>query len=402
MKRSAIITLLVGGLALMLACQEDTGALSASVDASTAADIGPEVDSTQQTADSGPSEEADTAPDAGSDTLLLDGADASDSGCTITGFTPGQQVAFIGAQTYAEPGQGHWNLTAISADGGSRLVVENGLSEGGPAAPGMYPLLMESDSSDIEVSLHTGCGEDGCDTVYVPLAGTLEIESLVLSSGGDVRLSLSDALFIAGDPQDDGTVADASTWCVDGSYEATFHVQGGPGEALPEFVLLDQAGAEVSNSSLQGTMAVILINFNDWCPPCVSTAKASEALWNEYAIADDRFDVSYTQLLYDNPAGDPSDQDNAVDWATEHAVTYPVLHGQGVQDLVEVVLGDEFDVSMTASTAGVGFPAYWIVDPLGQIREFNMGFQDGAPNFSTEQLVAQFDAFLTEHPDWAK
>ena len=399
MQRSAFLTSLLCSLALVMACQEDTDTPAPSPDAGTATDIAADDDTAQQATDTGVGPEADAAPD----TTLVDSLDAADANCTLTGFDPGQQIAFIGAQTFTDLAQGHWNLTVSSTDGTARLVVESRLGEaGGPAAPGTYPLFFEENDSKLQVSLHAGCGDEGCETFYAAISGSAEIKSLDLSSGGDVSVTLSNALFATGEPQNDGTVEGLSTWCVDGSYGASFQVQGGAGEALPDFDLADQAGAAVSLSTLQGTMAVVLINFNEWCPPCMSAATASEGLWKEYEAADDRFDVSYTQLLYDDPTGDPSDQDDAMDWATEHGITYPVLHGQGVQDFLDVALGDEFDIMMTTSTGGIGFPAYWIVDPLGQIREFSMGFSDGAPNFSTAQLVAHFDAFLAEHPDWTK
>ena len=399
MQRSAFLTSLLCSLALVMACQEDTDTPAPSPDAGTATDIAADDDTAQQATDTGVGPEADAEPD----TTLVDSLDAADANCTLTGFDPGQQIAFIGAQTFTDLAQGHWNLTVSSTDGTARLVVESRLGEaGGPAAPGTYPLFFEENDSKLQVSLHAGCGDEGCETFYAAISGSAEIKSLDLSSGGDVSVTLSNALFATGEPQDDGTVEGLSTWCVDGSYGASFQVQGGAGEALPDFALPDQAGAEVSLSSLQSTMAVVLINFNEWCPPCVNAAAVSEGLWNEYEAADDRYDVSYTQLLYDDPTGDPSDQDDAMDWATEHGITYPVLHGQGVQDFLDVALGDEFDIMMTTSTGGIGFPAYWIVDPLGQIREFSMGFSDGAPNFSTAQLVAHFDAFLAEHPDWTK
>ena len=399
MQRSAFLTSLLCSLALVMACQEDTDTPAPSPDVGTATDIAADDDTAQQATDTGVGPEADAEPDA----TLVDSLDAADANCTLTGFDPGQQIAFIGAQTFTDLAQGHWNLTVSSTDGTARLVVESRLGEaGGPAAPGTYPLFFEENDSKLQVSLHAGCGDEGCETFYAAISGSAEIKSLDLSSGGDVSVTLSNALFATGEPQDDGTVEGLSTWCVDGSYGASFQVQGGAGEALPDFALPDQAGAEVSLSSLQGSMAVILINFNEWCPPCVNAAVASEGLWNEYEAADDRFDVSYTQLLYDDPTGDPSDQDDAMDWATEHGITYPVLHGQGVQDFLDVALGDEFDIMMTTSTGGIGFPAYWIVDPLGQIREFSMGYSDGAPNFSTAQFVALFDAFLAENPDWTK
>ena len=105
---------------------------------------------------------------------------------------------------------------------------------------------------------------------------------------------------------------------------------------------------------------------------------------------DDRYDVSFVQLLYQGAdwATDeesPADQEDAAEWASRFGITHPVLHGEDARQY--------FDESGSG-----GFPTFWIVDPLGMVRSFEAGI--GSVN--TENVQEHFEVFLEENPDWVR
>ena len=178
----------------------------------------------------------------------------------------------------------------------------------------------------------------------------------------------------------------------------------GVGELLPEFSGTDQDGETFLSSSLMGAMSIIVINAGEWCPPCSQFATDSEATLEALNQADDRYDVKLVQVMIDNGTqGESPDQTSVTAWAETHGITnYPVIFGEeeAFADLT-VLLQERFD------RGEFNLPAYWMVDPLGQIRFYGEGWRFPGMETNTlevalEVLSEQFEAFLDENPGWMR
>jgi len=98
----------------------------------------------------------------------------------------------------------------------------------------------------------------------------------------------------------------------------------------------------------------------------------------------------------DNGEDGPASQEDAAAWADEYGISYPVLHGQSVPDLFDAFFQPWHFV-------GLGLPAFWIIDPMGEIRAFSMGFnEENGPNFNSKDIQSLFEEFLLENPEWVK
>ena len=311
-----------------------------------------------------------------------DGGD-SDDPCTATGFEAEAVETTLNADGWFLQG------TNLSLQAGIR--IESWSEYGGPTELGVY---------EVEAVNYADCGlcllmaadcidEDNCNTYYYADTGSLEITTAELSENGAIEATLTDVVFreVTIDNNYNSTlVEDGKTWCVDGTYAGIFPETLNEGDAAPDYSGPDQNGDTVSISSLQGTMLVALFNANDWCPYCVNEAGTTEALWQEMKSVDERYDVSFVEFLYDDGSFDnAATQEDATTWADRFGNTYPVLHGEGARTYF-----DESDLT--------GFPSYWVVDPLGQIRSIHVG----QASLSTEMLQEQFEAFLADNPDWTR
>ena len=322
--------------------------------------------------------------------------------CTYNGF----EADFVNAY-YNEDG---WYISAASADDEfTFLQIEQETDE--VPEPGVYSLA-GSTTEDCDFCVYIGqCADEECEelTGYFTTEGSLEIVSIDAVEGGTVEVKLTDVVmyevsiesFTNEDGEEDAEIEvleDGRTWCVDAEYSAELEEEEeddwwgdddpGVGEALPDLTAPDQNGDDVTLSDLLGTMTVVMFNTHDWCPPCVVAAENSEALWWELRERDDRYDVSFVQLLYqgadwETDEESPADQDDAAEWASRFGITHPVLHGEEARRY--------FDESGSG-----GFPTFWIVDPLGMVR----AFEAGAESVTTETVQEQFEAFLEENPDW--
>jgi len=324
-----------------------------------------------------------TAADTSDDTdTAVDTADAN-AECTTSGFEPGDVNGEIN-------GNG-WFLTAENVEGTGGVLIESWTNYGGPTTPGVYDLQgYNYQECGLCVLLGDDCVDGNCATIYYAHQGTVEILSADVSDNGSVSVALKDVVFTEVTISDDYVstpVEDARTWCVDQELSGNFPDLPNAGDAMPDLTAPDQAGNEVSLSDFQGTMLTLLFNANDWCPYCVNESATSEALWQEMNAADDRYDVSYVQLLYDTvaPYEGAANQEDAAAWADEFGITYPVLHGDDIRTYFEA--------------SGLGaFPCYWIVDPLGEIR----ATECGQGSVTSDKVLSHFEAFLTENPDWTR
>ncbi len=156
------------------------------------------------------------------------------------------------------------------------------------------------------------------------------------------------------------------------------------GDPLPEFTANDQSGESVSLSDFSGGFLIVMLNANEWCPPCVNVAEQTEALWRRLDAEDDRYRVRFVELLLDGPSDELSTQMDAGVWADNYGLTYSVLHGAEVRTYVNQL--------------GIpGFPFMLLVDPLQRISAYQVGWDE---NEFTLDVPAVFEAFLLANPDW--
>jgi peroxiredoxin len=156
------------------------------------------------------------------------------------------------------------------------------------------------------------------------------------------------------------------------------------GDELPAFTANEQAGLAVNLSDFSGGFLIVMLNANEWCPPCMTVTGEAEALWRRLDAADERYRVRFVELLLDGPASDVSAQADAAAWADTYGLTYPVLHGPEVRTYIDAL--------------GIpGFPFMILVDPLQRISAYQVGWNESE---FTLDLSAAFDAFLVDNPDW--
>ena len=75
-----------------------------------------------------------------------------------------------------------------------------------------------------------------------------------------------------------------------------------------------------------------------------------------------------------------------------YGIEYPVLYGDEVDDYGELCSGDQWIERM------LGIPAFWIVDPMGQVR----AFIQGSGQLTSADVLESFEAFLADNPDWER
>ena len=310
--------------------------------------------------------------------------------CTFNGFESGSIEISDGYD---------WFLLAKNEAGDGGLRVESWGQFDGPTDAGEYTVggnnyadcalcvMMYEDCSGGDISA------DSCDTVYFGSEGTAEIITFDTSGtgGGPVEIKLTDVVFkeVTINPYAgylSTEVEDGNTWCVDETYTGTFRDYVGAGDAMPEFTAPDQTGADVSSANMSGTMGVISFNAGDWCPPCEAVAETHEALFQAMQVADERYGVSFVEMLVSNNDGNIASQGDAAAWAERFEMTYPVLHGVRV------------DAYFTEHVGAYMVPAYWIVDPLGQVR----AWETGQGSLTAAVVQEHFEAFLSDNPDWTR
>lgn len=298
--------------------------------------------------------------------------------------------------TYAEIMDDGWMITLENWSKSSGLMIESWDEFNGPDEPGVFDLA-GSNYEDCELCLLICNNFDGeyCERFFYAEQGTVEIVSVDLKEGGAFEAIFNDVIFteVTIDNNYRSTPVEGGlTWCMEsemgvaGEFEGSDDWAGDDlvGEPLPDLTAPDQSGNEITLSDYQGAMLAILFNANDWCPYCVNEAAVSEALWQELDADDERYGVSYVQILYDGKAS-PATQKEAKAWSLEHGISHPVLHGEAASEY--------FDAS------GVGaFPCYWIADPLGTLRHAVCG--EGS--LTTEVMGEAFESFLTDNPTWTR
>lgn len=155
-----------------------------------------------------------------------------------------------------------------------------------------------------------------------------------------------------------------------------------PDVPIPDLTAPNQYGENITVSNMEGTMLVLLLNAGGWCPPCESSAENSTALIQEMETIDDRYNVSFIEVLHSNDDGETANQTYALNWSLEHNTSHHILHSQLAKDYAEANLAE-------------GFPTYIIVD-LDGLQRLKVAYMNG---ITAEDVQDQYEIYLAEKGD---
>tara|TARA_Y100000766_G_C18916230_1_gene611665 strand:- start:979 stop:1503 length:525 start_codon:yes stop_codon:yes gene_type:complete len=151
------------------------------------------------------------------------------------------------------------------------------------------------------------------------------------------------------------------------------------GEKIPALTAPNQHGENVTLSAMEGTMLVVLLNMGEWCLYCIQATENATSLIVEMEDIDERYNVSFVEILGSNETWDPANQSYAMNWSTQYNTTHLILHSEVANQYV-------------LDNIEVGFPTYWIVDLEGILRV-------ASPNVNSitaEDVQEQYDIYLSE------
>ena len=156
-------------------------------------------------------------------------------------------------------------------------------------------------------------------------------------------------------------------------------------DSITDLTAPNQHGDNVTLTEFRGTMLVILFNAADWCGVCNDEANRTEELLQSMEVLDDRYTVSFVELLRDNAEGTSiASQEDAMNWSVFSNNSHSVLHGQDVRDYIEETF-DRGDIP--------GFPSYLIVDLDGVARSWVVGTNEP---IVAEDVRVQYEAYLQD------
>ena len=151
------------------------------------------------------------------------------------------------------------------------------------------------------------------------------------------------------------------------------------GGKIPSLTAPNQHGENITLSNFEGTMLVLLLNMGEWCEYCIQAAENSTALIEEMETIDDRYNVSFVEVLGSDEASDPADQEYAMNWSIEHNTSHHVLHSEIAKDYA-------------VDNTDIGFPCYIIVDLDGVQRLKSAGVN----TITAEDVQEQYEIYLSE------
>lgn len=162
----------------------------------------------------------------------------------------------------------------------------------------------------------------------------------------------------------------------DDETEATSFV---PGDKIPDLTAPNQYGENITISDTEGTMLVLFINAGGWCPPCERSAENSTILIQEMEDIDDRYNVSFLEVLHSNDDQETANQTYAMNWSIEHNTSHDILHSELARDYAN-------------ENIDIGFPTYIIVDLEG-VQRVKIASMNG---ITAEDVQEQYEVYLSE------
>ena len=136
----------------------------------------------------------------------------------------------------------------------------------------------------------------------------------------------------------------------------------------PAWELKDLAGKPVKLADFKGKL-VVMDFWGSWCPPCRAELPKFQALADKYKQNDK---VVFLGMNWEKP-GEPAERLRLVsEFMAKNHYTFPVVI--------------DHDKVAVESYAIEGFPTVYIIDPEGQIRYRNLGYEDGVEQVIEAQL----------------
>ena len=150
-------------------------------------------------------------------------------------------------------------------------------------------------------------------------------------------------------------------------------------EKIPDLTAPNQHGENVTLSDMEGTMLVVLLNMGEWCGYCIQATENTTSLIQEMEDLDNRYNVSFVEVLGSNETWNAANQTYAMNWSLQYNTTHSILHSQVAYDYATENIDE-------------GFPTYWIVDPEGVLRVVSSGVN----SITAKDVQEQYDLFLSE------
>lgn len=122
-------------------------------------------------------------------------------------------------------------------------------------------------------------------------------------------------------------------------------------EVVPDFLLPDQFGDDVSLWQFYGSVVVMDVS-TMWCAPCIDLARTTEDTFEHYQ--GDGF--MYVTVLQETVDNQPPEQSHLVQWADEFGITAPVV-ADGAKDGTD------------GAVTGERFPALIVIDRELRVSE---------------------------------
>jgi len=150
-------------------------------------------------------------------------------------------------------------------------------------------------------------------------------------------------------------------------------------EKIPDLTAPNQHGDNVTLSDMEGAMLVVLLNMGEWCSYCIQATENATSLIQEMEDIDNRYNVSFVEVLGSNETWQAANQTFAMNWSSQYNTTHLILHSQVAKDYA-------------TENVEEGFPTYWIVDPEGVLRVVSSGVN----TITAKDVQEQYDLFLSE------
>ena len=150
-------------------------------------------------------------------------------------------------------------------------------------------------------------------------------------------------------------------------------------EKIPDLTAPNQHGDNVTLSDMEGAMLVVLLNMGDWCSYCIQATENATNLIQDMEDIDDRYNVSFVEILGSNETWEAANQTYAMNWSTQYNTTHLILHSQAANDYV-------------LDNTEIGFPTYWIVNPEGHL----MVVSPKLNSITAEDVQEQYEIYLSD------